>query len=139
VIEHPIADDLDVSGCEPRKTLRLLRRGNPLLIEGLKSQVVYRHDPVFAAEFSEAALKIAASDNALPASQPFQLFVRETESGTKHTVSHFITTTGKNNSVPQGYSEPVIDSTDQHWLTVIAAPEKHAPPKPATPPATPNR
>lgn len=55
VIEVPIADDLDVSGWELRKALRLLRKSNPPLLEWLKSPVVYRYDPVFAAEFGSLA------------------------------------------------------------------------------------
>ena len=55
VIEQPIDDDLDVSGWELRKALRLLRKNNPPLLEWLKSPVVYRHDPVFAAEFGALA------------------------------------------------------------------------------------
>jgi len=55
VIEQPIADDLDVSGWELRKALRLLRKSNPPLLEWLKSPVVYLHDPVFAAEFGALA------------------------------------------------------------------------------------
>ncbi len=55
VIEQPIAGDLDVSGLELRKALRLLRKSNPPLLEWLKSPVVYRHDPVFAAEFGALA------------------------------------------------------------------------------------
>jgi len=55
VIEQPIADDLDVSGWELRKALRLLRKSNPPLLEWLKSPVVYRYDPVFAAEFGALA------------------------------------------------------------------------------------
>ena len=55
VIEQPIANDLDVSGWELRKALRLLRKSNPPLLEWLKSPVVYRHDPVFAAEFGVAS------------------------------------------------------------------------------------
>jgi len=55
VFEQPIADDLDVSGWELRKALRLLRKSNPPLLEWLKSPVVYRHDPVFAAEFGALA------------------------------------------------------------------------------------
>ena len=51
VIEQPIANDLDVSGWELRKALRLLRKSNPPLLEWLKSPVVYRHDPVFASKF----------------------------------------------------------------------------------------
>ena len=55
VIEQPIADDLDVSGWELRKALRLLRKSNPPLLEWLRSPVVYRHDPVFVAEFGTLA------------------------------------------------------------------------------------
>ena len=55
VIEQPIADDFEVSGWELRKALRLLRKSNPPLLEWLKSLVVYRDDPVFAAEFGALA------------------------------------------------------------------------------------
>jgi predicted nucleotidyltransferase len=55
VIEQPIADDLDVSGWELRKALRLLRKSNPPLLEWLKSPLVYQHDPAFAAEFGALA------------------------------------------------------------------------------------
>ena len=44
-----------MSGWELRKALRLLRKSNPPLLEWLKSSVVYRHDPVFAAEFGALA------------------------------------------------------------------------------------
>jgi uncharacterized protein len=53
VIEEPLSDELDVSGWELRKALRLLRKSNPPLLEWLKSPVVYQHDPVFTAEFNE--------------------------------------------------------------------------------------
>lgn len=55
VVELPIADDLDVSGWELRKALRLLRKSNPPLLEWLKSPLVYQYDPVFAAEFGALA------------------------------------------------------------------------------------
>lgn len=55
VIELPIADDLDVSGWELRKALRLLRKSNPPLLEWLKSPIVYRQDPAFVAEFGALA------------------------------------------------------------------------------------
>lgn len=42
VIELPISDELDVSGWELRKALRLLRKSNPTLLEWLESPVVYR-------------------------------------------------------------------------------------------------
>jgi predicted nucleotidyltransferase len=55
VIEEPVADDLDVSGWELRKTLRLLRKSNPPLLEWLRSPVVYRYDPAFVAQFGALA------------------------------------------------------------------------------------
>ena len=53
VIEEPLTDELDVSGWELRKALRLLRKSNPPLLEWLKSPVVYQHDAVFTREFGE--------------------------------------------------------------------------------------
>ena len=55
VIELPLAEDLDVSGWELRKALRLLRKSNPPLLEWLRSPVVYRSDEAFAAEFGALA------------------------------------------------------------------------------------
>lgn len=55
VIELPIVDDLDVSGWELRKALRLLRKSNPPLLEWLQSPVVYRSDRVFTTEFGTLA------------------------------------------------------------------------------------
>ena len=55
VIEQPISDDLDVSGWELRKALRLLRKSNPPLLEWLKSPVVYCENAVFRAEFEAVA------------------------------------------------------------------------------------
>jgi predicted nucleotidyltransferase len=55
VIERPFEDELDLSGWELRKALRLLRKSNPPLLEWLKSPVVYRNDLVFVAEFGALA------------------------------------------------------------------------------------
>ena len=55
VIERPLAEDLDVSGWELRKALRLLRKSNPPLLEWLKSPVVYREATAFAREFRALA------------------------------------------------------------------------------------
>lgn len=55
VIEEPLSDELDVSGWELRKALRLLRKSNPPLLEWMKSPVVYHHDPDFTREFEELA------------------------------------------------------------------------------------
>lgn len=42
VIELPISDELDLSGWELRKSLQLLCRSNPTLLEWLSSPVLYR-------------------------------------------------------------------------------------------------
>lgn len=44
VIELPINDELDISGWELRKALRLLWRSNPTLLEWLDSPISYRKD-----------------------------------------------------------------------------------------------
>ena len=72
----------------------------------------------------EIVLKITADAVAKPAGQPFAVVFRETENGTEHAVHFFMTTTSENNGVPQGYTELVIPSTDQLWLTVFAEPVK---------------
>jgi hypothetical protein len=55
VIEEPISEGLDISGWELRKTLRLLRKSNPPLLEWLKSPVVYAWDKEFFHDFRELA------------------------------------------------------------------------------------
>jgi len=50
VIEEPISENLDISGWELRKALRLLRKSNPPLLEWLKSPVVYAQDERFVRE-----------------------------------------------------------------------------------------
>ena len=45
VIELPISGLLDVNGWELRKSLRLLRKSNPALLEWLSSPIVYRERP----------------------------------------------------------------------------------------------
>ena len=76
----------------------------------------------------EVTLKFAATDAAAAASQLFQLIVRAAETGTEYPVAHSMITTGENNGVPQGYTELAIHSTNQLWLTVIAAAPKIEPP-----------
>jgi len=49
VIELPIDDELDVSGWDLRKALRLLSKSNPTLSEWLRSPIVYRQEPAMAA------------------------------------------------------------------------------------------
>lgn len=55
VIERPLDDELDISGWELRKTLGLLRKSNPTLLEWLDSPLVYRSEPTAAARLRELA------------------------------------------------------------------------------------
>ena len=72
----------------------------------------------------DVTLKLTATADAKSAGQPITLILRETEGDTEHAARFFMTTTGENNGVPQGYTELVIPSTEQLWLTVPAAPVK---------------
>ncbi len=51
VIDVSVSDELDFSGWDLRKALKLLRKSNPSLLEWLKSPLVYRADPSFALVF----------------------------------------------------------------------------------------
>lgn len=55
VIERPIAEDLDVSGWDLRKALRLLKKSNPPLLEWLKSPIVYQCETKFVDQFADLA------------------------------------------------------------------------------------
>jgi predicted nucleotidyltransferase len=55
VIERPLDDELDVSGWELRKTLGLLRKSNPTLLEWLDSPLVYRQEDAATARLRELA------------------------------------------------------------------------------------
>ena len=55
VIELPISDELDVGGWELRKTLRLLRRANQVLLEWLDSPVIYRQHEAWAGVIRDLA------------------------------------------------------------------------------------
>jgi predicted nucleotidyltransferase len=51
VIEE-IEGDLDLSGWELRKSLKLLAKGNPPLLEWLNSPIIYHQDPTFTLELN---------------------------------------------------------------------------------------
>ncbi len=57
MIEYPIIDDIDISGWDVRKALRLFKKSNPSFVEWLHSSIIYRDDGIFA----ETARKILAS------------------------------------------------------------------------------
>ncbi|MEG2805674.1 nucleotidyltransferase domain-containing protein [Stenotrophomonas sp.] len=54
VIELPIDDELDVSGWDLRKALRLVSKSNPTLSEWLRSPIVYRQDDAAVASLLAA-------------------------------------------------------------------------------------
>jgi len=62
VIETPLVGLLDVNGWDLAKALRLLVRGNAVLIEWLRSPIVYRGDPDFRAELLALADQVADRD-----------------------------------------------------------------------------
>lgn len=53
VIEEPIEDDLDINGWDLKKTLRLLKKSNPVLMEWMQSPIVYREEPDFKKRMTE--------------------------------------------------------------------------------------
>ncbi|MER5138288.1 MULTISPECIES: nucleotidyltransferase domain-containing protein [Providencia] len=57
VIEKPIDNELDVSGWELSKALKLMRNSNPALIEWLHSPIVYHKDASFIQQFELLASK----------------------------------------------------------------------------------
>lgn len=57
VIEYPIIDEIDISGWDVRKALRLFKKSNPSFVEWLHSSIVYRDDGIFA----ESARNMLAS------------------------------------------------------------------------------
>lgn len=59
VIERQLPGDLDVSGWELRKALRLYRKCNPPLMEWLRSPIVYMRDPNFFERLRAIAWKPA--------------------------------------------------------------------------------
>lgn len=59
VIEHPMSALIDVSGWELSKALRLLLRGNAVIIEWLTSPYAYRIHEDFHAAFLELATGVA--------------------------------------------------------------------------------
>lgn len=55
VIETPLEGELDVNGWELGKALKLLLKGNAVVIEWLMSPIVYAGDPSFRADMLELA------------------------------------------------------------------------------------
>ena len=59
VIETPLEDDLDINGWELGKALKLLLKGNAVVLEWLRSPILYAGDAKFHAELSALAERFA--------------------------------------------------------------------------------
>lgn len=57
VIELPIEGDLDINGWDLRKALNLLLKPNPVLLEWLRSPILYRAEPASFAALADLALE----------------------------------------------------------------------------------
>jgi len=75
VIETPLEGDLDVNGWELGKAIRLLLKGNAVIIEWLRSPIVYRGEAWFRDAFLEFAGRFA--DRALIARHYLHLGERQ--------------------------------------------------------------
>lgn len=75
----------------------------------------------------EIILKFASAPGAKSSSNPIRVVLREDT--TEHAVKYVMASTAEDNGVPQGYTELVLDSTDQLWLTVIAETPKAVAPE----------
>jgi predicted nucleotidyltransferase len=62
VIELPLVGELDVNGWDLAKALKLLMKGNAVLIEWLTSPLVYRGDPAFRSSLLALARTVADRD-----------------------------------------------------------------------------
>jgi predicted nucleotidyltransferase len=62
VIETPLEGDLDVNGWELGKAIKLLLKGNAVIIEWLRSPIVYRGETWFRAAFLDFAGRFASRD-----------------------------------------------------------------------------
>ena len=65
VIELPLVDELDVNGWDLAKSLKLLMKGNAVIIEWLTSPLVYRGDEKFRSSFLALARAVADRDLAI--------------------------------------------------------------------------
>jgi predicted nucleotidyltransferase len=59
VIETPLEGDMDVNGWDLQKALKLLLKGNAVVIEWLTSPIVYEGDPQFRKDMVELAQGVA--------------------------------------------------------------------------------
>jgi hypothetical protein len=62
VIEYPIVDDIDLSGWDVRKALRLFWKSNPALVEWIQSPIVYLETSDFRARALNALPQVYAPE-----------------------------------------------------------------------------
>ena len=74
----------------------------------------------------DATIQLIASADAKPFSGPIQIIAKDAKSQEEHRVVADLTSSTSNNGVPGGFTKLVIESTDQFWLTVLAAPAAKA-------------
>ena len=74
----------------------------------------------------EVVLKLIAGSDSKPWSGPILILVTEEGSGKQQPAVVELVATGVDNGVPNGFARLVIESTDQCWLTVLAAEIKGA-------------
>lgn len=77
----------------------------------------------------EVELKFVAAPEASPSSGELRIDGLESDGGRVHAARFWMTTTGVNNGVPNGYHTLLLESTDRLWLTV-AKPATNAAEKP---------
>lgn len=65
VIEYPIVDEMDISGWDIRKALKLFWKSNPSFIEWLQSPIVYKGDDFFVHKARELLPTIAVSQKGI--------------------------------------------------------------------------
>ena len=70
----------------------------------------------------EIILKLRAGDTARPSSQAFQLLVRDPSCEAERVIAAQLIGSSTDNGVPGGYTDLLIDSIDQLWLTVLSKP-----------------
>lgn len=120
---------------EPGKTIKIKVTGKR--IHGFKSKLTaavaglpegLTANPVEMGETEkEITLQVTASADAKPFCGPIEIKFSEGDSGVVHPAIHELGVVPARNGVPRGFYGLVIKSTDQLWLTVLAA----TPPKPA--------
>lgn len=70
------------------------------------------------------SLQVSAESNAPPFQGPVQVELTDTRAGISRRVPFELISKSQNNGVPQGYSQLLINSTDDLWLTVRPAATK---------------